>query len=165
MRLLCYAAALCLAAVPAAAAPAPTPKTMTNKEKIVGVWELVKADDGLLGGPVPVAPYMMSGSAEFGQLILDAMGQGNAVVWGNHGILVAGPSLKQALSMAHAVEDNAQAYLLAAELGEPRLLPDDEVARLHRFWLDDYGQRAIAEVDAGNLPAPAPGGRRRASRT
>lgn len=118
-----------------------------------------------LGGPVPVAPYMMSGSAEFGQLILDAMGQGNAVVWGNHGILVAGPSLKQALSMAHAVEDNAQAYLLAAELGEPRLLPDDEVARLHRFWLDDYGQRAIAEVDAGNLPAPAPGGRRRASRT
>jgi L-ribulose-5-phosphate 4-epimerase len=109
-----------------------------------------------LGGPVPVAPYMMSGSAEFGQLILDAMGQGNAVVWGNHGILVAGPSLKQALSMAHAVEDNAQAYLLAAQLGEPRLLPDDEVARLHRFWLDDYGQRAVAEVDAGDLPAPAP---------
>ena len=118
-----------------------------------------------LGGPVPVAPYMMSGSAEFGQLILDAMGRGNAVVWGNHGILVAGPSLKQALSMAHAVEDNAQAYLLAARLGEPRLLPDDEVARLHRFWLDDYGQRAIAGTDAPDHPAPAPSRRTRASRT
>lgn len=98
-----------------------------------------------LGAPVPIAPYMMSGSEEFGRLILDSLGQGYAVVWGNHGILVAGPSLKQALSMAHAVEDNAQAYLLAAQLGEPRALSEEEVARLHRFWLNDYGQRALAD--------------------
>lgn len=97
-----------------------------------------------LGAPVPIAPYMMSGSEAFGKLILDTMGAGHAVVWGNHGILVAGPSLKQALSMAHAVEDNAQAYLLAAQLGEPRVLPEDEVARLHRFWLNDYGQQSFA---------------------
>lgn len=96
-----------------------------------------------LGGPVPIAPYMMSGSEAFGRLILETMGSGHAVVWGNHGILVAGPSLKQALSMAHAVEDNAQAYLLAAQLGEPKVLPDDEVARLHRFWLNDYGQQTL----------------------
>lgn len=97
-----------------------------------------------LGGPVPIAPYMMSGSEAFGRLILESMGSGNAVVWGNHGILVAGPSLKQALSMAHAVEDNAQAYLLAAQLGEPKVLPDDEVERLHRFWLNDYGQQTLS---------------------
>lgn len=96
-----------------------------------------------LGRPVPIAPYMMSGSDAFGQLITDVMGAGNAVVWGNHGILVAGPSLKQALSMAHAVEDNAQAYLLAIQLGEPTVLPEDEVDRLHRFWLDDYGQQTF----------------------
>lgn len=97
-----------------------------------------------LGGPVPIAPYMMSGSEAFGKLITDTMGSGNAVVWGNHGILVAGPSLKQALSMAHAVEDNAQAYLLAAQLGEPMVLREDEVERLHRFWLNDYGQRTLS---------------------
>lgn len=96
-----------------------------------------------LGGPVPIAPYMMSGSEEFGKLIVDTMGHGYAVVWGNHGILVAGPSLKQALSMAHAVEDNAQAYLLAAELGEPQTLAEEEVERLHRFWLHDYGLRPL----------------------
>lgn len=96
-----------------------------------------------LGRPVPIAPYMMSGSEEFGRLVADTLGTGYAVVWGNHGMLVAGPTLKQALSMAHAVEDNAQAYLLAAQLGEPQVLPEDEVARLHRFWLEDYGQRAL----------------------
>lgn len=96
-----------------------------------------------LGGPVPIAPYMMSGSEPFAELVTQTMGKGYAVVWGNHGILVAGPTLKQALSIAHAVEDNAQAYLLAKQLGEPKLLPDDEIARLHQFWLNDYGQQAL----------------------
>ena len=98
-----------------------------------------------LGGPVPVAPYMMSGTEPFAELVTRVLGKGYAVVWGNHGILVAGPTLKQALSMAHAVEDNAQAYLLAKQLGEPKTLPDEEVARLHQFWLNDYGQQALAE--------------------
>jgi L-ribulose-5-phosphate 4-epimerase len=98
-----------------------------------------------LGAPVPVAPYMMSGTEQFAELVTRTMGKGYAVVWGNHGILVAGPTLKQALSIAHAVEDNAQAYLLARQLGEPQLLPEDEVARLHQFWLNDYGQQALPE--------------------
>lgn len=96
-----------------------------------------------LGGPVPVAPYLMSGTEPFAELVVRTLGKGYAVVWGNHGILVAGPTLKQALSIAHAVEDNAQAYLLAKQLGEPVLLPEDEVAHLHRFWLNDYGQQAL----------------------
>ncbi|MBF6590850.1 MAG: class II aldolase/adducin family protein [Ktedonobacterales bacterium] len=96
-----------------------------------------------LGGPVPIAPYAMSGTEAFAQLVVSALGQGAAVVWGNHGLLVAGPSLKQAYAMAHACEDNAQAYLLAKQLGEPRVLPDDEVARLHRYWLEAYGQRPL----------------------
>lgn len=96
-----------------------------------------------LGGAVPVAPYMMSGTEPFAELVVRILGKGYAVVWGNHGILVAGPTLKQTLSMAHAVEDNAQAYLLAKQLGEPVLLPADEVARLHQFWLNEYGQQAL----------------------
>ena len=97
-----------------------------------------------LGGPVPVAPYQMSGTGAFAEVVARALGSGAAVIWGNHGILVAGPSLKQTYAMAHACEDNAQAYLLARQLGEPRVLPPDEIARLHRFWLDSYGQRALS---------------------
>jgi L-ribulose-5-phosphate 4-epimerase len=95
-----------------------------------------------LGGTVPIAPYQQSGTEAFGALVVAVLGSGAAVVWGNHGILVAGPSLKQAFAMAHACEDNAQAYLLARQLGEPRTLDDDETARLHRFWLESYAQRA-----------------------
>lgn len=51
MKSLCYAAALCLAAVAAAtAAPAPAPKPANNKAKIVGLWELVKTEEGLPAG-------------------------------------------------------------------------------------------------------------------
>lgn len=106
-----------------------------------------------LGAPVPVAPYRMSGTEEFAELVVAALGGGAAVVWGNHGILVAGPSLKQTYAMAHALEDNAQAYLLALPLGEPRELPQDEVQRLHRFWLDSYGQRALA-ADGAHAEEP-----------
>jgi L-fuculose-phosphate aldolase len=97
-----------------------------------------------LGGPVPIAPFQPSGTDSFARLIVEVLGDGAAVVWGNHGILVAGPTLKQAYAMVHACEDNAQAYLLALQLGEPRFLPEAEVAALHRFWLDIYGQRAEA---------------------
>jgi len=90
---------------------------------------------------VPIAPYQPSGTAAFAELVVSVLGAGAAVVWGNHGILVAGPTLKQTYAMAHACEDNAQAYLLARQLGEPHILPDEEVARLHRFWLEAYGQR------------------------
>jgi L-ribulose-5-phosphate 4-epimerase len=99
-----------------------------------------------LGGPVPVAPYQMSGTEAFAELVARVLGRGHAVVWGNHGVLVAGPTLKQTLSMAHALEDNAQAYLLACQLGKPVLLDDAEIARLHEHWLTQYGQRALAPV-------------------
>ncbi len=96
-----------------------------------------------LGGPVPIAPYQMSGTEAFAELVVSVLGMGSAVVWGNHGILVAGPTLKQTYAMAHACEDNAQAYLLALQLGGPRVLPEDEAARLHRFWLESYRQQAL----------------------
>lgn len=44
MKTICYVAVCCLAVLPAVAAPKPVPKA-TNKTKIVGMWELVKAED------------------------------------------------------------------------------------------------------------------------
>jgi ribulose-5-phosphate 4-epimerase/fuculose-1-phosphate aldolase len=110
---------------------------------------IVLEEAGLcLGGPVPVAPYQMSGTEAFAELVVAALGTGAALVWGNHGILVAGPSLKQTYAMAHACEDNAQAFLLARQLGEPRVLSPDEIERLHRYWLESYGQRALSSERA-----------------
>jgi L-ribulose-5-phosphate 4-epimerase len=93
-----------------------------------------------LGGEVPVAPYRMSGTAEFAALVMETLGEGNAVIWGNHGAMVVGPTLPLTYSAAHALEDGAQVYLLARQLGAPVALPAEEIAKLHAFWREHYGR-------------------------
>ncbi|WIG60700.1 MAG: L-ribulose-5-phosphate 4-epimerase [Ktedonobacterales bacterium] len=94
-----------------------------------------------LGGPVPTMPYQESGTLEFAERAAEALGQGHALLWGNHGAMVVGPSLALTYSIAHALEDTARIYAIAAQLGMPTELPPDEVARLHAWWKASYGQR------------------------
>ena len=102
---------------------------------------IVLAESALcLGGVVPIAPYQMSGTPEFAALIAETLGEGNAVIWGNHGAMVVGPSLSATFSAAHALEDGAHVYALARQLGTPVLLPPDEVEKLHTFWREHYAK-------------------------
>jgi L-ribulose-5-phosphate 4-epimerase len=111
---------------------------------------MILAESALcLGGPVPVAPYQMSGTHEFAELIAERLGDGSAVIWGNHGAMVVGTNLARAFSTAHALEDSAKVYAIARQLGTPALLPDEEVAKLHAFWKTSYGQRALTARTPG----------------
>jgi len=102
---------------------------------------MVLAESALcLGATVPIAPYQMSGTPEFAELIAETMGDGNAVIWGNHGAMVVGPSLSATFSAAHALEDGAQVYAVARQLGTPIPLPPDEVTKLHTFWREHYAK-------------------------
>jgi L-ribulose-5-phosphate 4-epimerase len=106
---------------------------------------MILADSALcLGREVPVATYRMSGTPEFAELIADTLGDGSAVIWGNHGAMVVGINLPLTFSTAHALEDSARVYAIARQLGTPRLLPDDEIAKLRAFWVSHYGQRALS---------------------
>lgn len=106
---------------------------------------MILAESALcLGGEVPVAPYQMSGTPEFAALVADVLGNGSAVIWGNHGAMVVGTTLALAYSTAHALEDSAKIYAIARQLGSPVELPREEVAKLHAFWQRHYGQRALA---------------------
>jgi ribulose-5-phosphate 4-epimerase/fuculose-1-phosphate aldolase len=96
-------------------------------------------------GEVPIAPYQMSGTPEFAELIAETLGAGNAVIWGNHGAMVVGPTLALTYSAAHALEDGAQVYLLARRLGTPVPLPEAEIAKLHAFWRENYSQDSSRE--------------------
>ena len=93
-----------------------------------------------LSGSVPIAPYQMSGTPEFAELIAATLGEGNAVIWGNHGAMVVGPSLSATFSAAHALEDGAQVYAIARQLGTPVPLPPEEVKKLHTFWREHYAK-------------------------
>jgi len=97
-----------------------------------------------LGAEVLVAPYAPSGTLEFAELVAEYLGEGSAVIWGNHGAMVVGTTLALTFSTAHALEDSAMVYAIARQLGEPKLLPPEAVAQLRAYWLAHYGQRALA---------------------
>jgi L-ribulose-5-phosphate 4-epimerase len=107
-------------------------------------FPMVLAESALcLGGKVPIAPYQMSGTPEFAELIAQTLGEHVAVIWGNHGAMVVGVNLPLTFSIAHALEDSAKVYAIARQLGTPVLLTEDEVAKLHTFWTNNYGQKAL----------------------
>jgi len=96
-----------------------------------------------LGGEVPVTPYMMSGTPEFAEHIAKHLGKRPALLWGNHGALVVGSTLSLAFSIAHALEDCAKTYVIATQLGPLVPLPEGESEKLHTFWTNHYGQKAL----------------------
>ena len=96
-----------------------------------------------LGGEVPVTQYMMSGTSEFASYIAEELGDRPALIWGNHGAMVVGPNLALTYSIAHALEDCAKIYAIAKQLGTPVPLPPGEIERLHTFWKQSYGQKAL----------------------
>jgi len=98
-----------------------------------------------LGGPVPIAPYCMSGTPEFAELVAQTLGDGPAVIWGNHGAMVVGINLALTFSIAHALEDTARIYAIAKQLGTPVTLPTDEVSKLHDLWRANYRQKSLSE--------------------
>ena len=96
-----------------------------------------------LGGEVPVTQYMMSGTQEFASYITEQLGDRSALIWGNHGAMVVGLNLSLTYSIAHALEDCAKIYAIAKQLGTPVPLPDGEIEKLHAFWKQSYGQKAL----------------------
>jgi ribulose-5-phosphate 4-epimerase/fuculose-1-phosphate aldolase len=75
-------------------------------------------------GDVPVMPFAPSGSRQFGYDMLEVMGDRNAVVWANHGMLAIGDSLAKAIHCTVMVEISAQLYHMALQHGEPHLIPE-----------------------------------------
>ncbi len=76
-----------------------------------------------VGGEVPVMPFSPStGSESFGYRMLEVMGERKAVIWANHGLLTIGKSLDAAFRCTVVVENAAQVYHLARQLGQPNLV-------------------------------------------
>ena len=83
-----------------------------------------------LGGPVRVAAYATFGSDELAGSVMDALDGRSAVLLGSHGTLTIGESLEQAYWRSVLLEWLATLYYRATHLGEPRLLPNEEIERV-----------------------------------
>ncbi len=84
----------------------------------------------LAGASVRTAPYRTFGTEELAHVALEYMQDRKAVFLQNHGVLTVGGSLEEAFYIAEELEFTAEVYWRARAVGEPTILPDDEVTRL-----------------------------------
>jgi L-fuculose-phosphate aldolase len=96
---------------------------------------------GVLGGPVRVLAYVPPARDDTGEVVARGLGHDRAVLLPNHGVVAVGENPKAAFLAAMAVEESARVACIVAGLGEPHLVPDEDVARMHDFIHHRYGQR------------------------
>jgi autoinducer 2 (AI-2) kinase len=85
-------------------------------------------------GDIPRVPFIMPGTEELAEKVADGARQNWAVLMENHGIIVAGRSLRRAADMVEIIERTAEMLLRCHALGKkPSLLPDEVVQMLQKM--------------------------------
>jgi L-fuculose-phosphate aldolase len=85
---------------------------------------------GFSGKKVPLAPYATFGSEDLARNVAKALGNFNAVLMAHHGMAAVGATLAAAFNVAEIVEYLSRLYWHIKTLGEPSLLPDEEMTKV-----------------------------------
>lgn len=80
-----------------------------------------------IGGEIKLAKYALPGSEELVDNTLAALGERNAVLLANHGVVGLGRTMRDAFTVCELVEKTAKVYLCALTLGEVHPLPTEAV--------------------------------------
>jgi L-fuculose-phosphate aldolase len=93
------------------------------------------------GESIRCAPYALFGTEELSQNAVQALVDRKACLLANHGMITLGQDLDEAMGIAIEVESLCQQYLLARQVGEPKLLSSEEMRQvIERF--KTYGRHA-----------------------
>jgi L-fuculose-phosphate aldolase len=82
------------------------------------------------GKDIRCSEYATFGTQAFSDAALAALEDRKACLLANHGAVVFDRTLEEALRLAERVEYLARLYGQALQVGEPAVLPDDEMARV-----------------------------------
>ncbi len=85
---------------------------------------------GFAGKKVPLAPYATFGSEALAKHVADGIGEGNAVLLANHGLVAVGADLAAAFTCAEEIELVARIYYQTRCAGAPQLIDDAEMDRV-----------------------------------
>lgn len=93
------------------------------------------------GSEIPLADYALFGTAALSDNIVKAIGQLNACLLANHGMVALGSTVADAFNLALEIENLATQYSQALQLGDVRLLDAQQMLQvLEQFR--HYGQRS-----------------------
>ncbi len=92
------------------------------------------------GGPIPIGAYAKIGGDDIGKEIVRSIGKSPAILMKNHGVFTIGKTPEAAVKAAVMVEDVARTVFYAFQLGQPEEIPEEEIQRAHRRYLEEYGQ-------------------------
>ncbi|MEA5113263.1 MAG: L-fuculose-phosphate aldolase [Geobacteraceae bacterium] len=94
------------------------------------------------GHKVPLAPYATFGTPELAAVVAGSIGEHNAVLLANHGLVTVGRDLAAAFAVAEEIELVARIYYQAKCIGEPVILPKAEMSKVIGKFAD-YGNKTI----------------------
>lgn len=99
---------------------------------IAGVHILPIGNRGGIFAPhVPILDFDgQINTPERGELVRDALGDSYGVVLKNHGIVAVGGSIEKACMAAFAMEETAELQMMAAAVGTPQPMSDEEAQRV-----------------------------------
>ncbi len=80
-----------------------------------------------IGGEIKLAKYALPGTEELVDNTLAALGERNAALLPNHGVVGIGRTIRDAFTVCELVEKTAKVYVCALTLGKVNPLPDEAV--------------------------------------
>lgn len=92
------------------------------------------------GATIRCAPYATFGTEELSRHAVAALEGRKACLLAHHGMIAAGRSLAKAMWLAVEVEALARQYHGCLQIGEPPVLPDDEIERV-LAKMEGYGRK------------------------
>ena len=79
----------------------------------------------LIGSPIPISKYVTPGTEEMAMVVVEKLKKVPAMIIRNHGPVVTGDNLNEALKRSLTIEDVSKIYYSARCIQEPRLIPQD----------------------------------------
>ena len=92
------------------------------------------------GRKVPLAPYATFGSEELASHVAATIGDYNAVLLANHGLVTVGSNLATAFAVAEEIELVARIYYQAKCIGDPVIVSEGEMSKVIEKFAS-YGQK------------------------
>jgi L-ribulose-5-phosphate 4-epimerase len=92
-----------------------------------GIPPMLTPQVNALKGDVPVTRFAPAGKVETGMVTVESIGDRNAVILRQHGVMAAGKDLKEALYAVVYLEEAAQAFLAARAIAAPATLNSEQI--------------------------------------